>query len=252
MATRATIKLVLMERQRLIRDALRLVLQSADILVVGEASDATELLTVVAAQQPDVVLVAFDGAAERDLALLQGLPNIAEQARTLVLTDEVDTALHARAIELGAMGLVLKSHPAELLVKAVQKVNSGEIWLDRAQTAIVVTRLTRKRIDEDPESERIDSLTARERQIVTLVAEGLRNKQVAERLFISEATARNHLTSILDKLGLSNRFDLAVFAFRRGLVFCPQTPAMLRSAGTPRPEPATGKRMVGLARRHSA
>ena len=76
------------------------------------------------------------------------------------------------------------------------------------------------------------SLTPRERQIVALVTEGLTNKDIAERLFISEATARNHLTSILDKLDLTDRFQLTVYAFRRGLVLCPQTPAMVRLAAT--------------------
>lgn len=77
---------------------------------------------------------------------------------------------------------------------------------------------------------KVESLTPRERQILMLVTEGLTNREIAERLFISEATARNHLTSILDKLDVTDRFQLTVYALRHGLVLCPQTPAMLRMA----------------------
>ena len=84
------------------------------------------------------------------------------------------------------------------------------------------TCLVKGREPKDRELVKIESLTRREREIVALVTEGLRNKQIAERLFISEATVRNHLTSILDKLELGDRFDLAVYAFRRGMVSYPQ------------------------------
>jgi DNA-binding NarL/FixJ family response regulator len=169
-----------------------------------------------------------------------------------VVTSDVDPNLHARAIQLGAMGIVLKTQAAQSLVKAVQKVHAGELWLDRGQTADLVNRLTRKRTDEDPQAARIGSLTAREREIVTLVTEGLKNKDIADRLSISEATARNHLTSILDKLALSNRFELAVYAFRKGLVPCPQTPAILRSTGASREDIYRRPHRGGSSRRQLA
>src|SRR5438046_10382674 len=96
---------------------------------------------------------------------------------------------------------------------------------DALPISTVVNRLTRRRYEADPELAKIDSLTPRERQIVALVAEGLRNKDLAERLGISEATARNHLTSILDKLQLADRFHLAAYAYRRGLGSWRQTSA---------------------------
>lgn len=227
------IRVVLVEPQGLIREAIRVLLQTVgNIAIVGEANRADEIVRVVDGQRPDAVLFGLDGPGERELEGLQELANIAGHVRVLVLTSHNDAALCTRAIELGAMGVIGKDQPGQVLVKALQKVCAGEIWLDRAHTAGVVNRLTRRRIDQDPESVKIESLTPRERQIVTLVTEGLKNKEIAERLFISESTARNHLTSILDKLDLANRFELAVYAFRRGLVICPQTPAMLRSSET--------------------
>jgi DNA-binding NarL/FixJ family response regulator len=221
----------IVERHQLTREAFRALLESGGgVTTVGEAAEAAEVLGMIERARPDAVLLFVDGSGEPEVALLHILPEIAERTYPLIVTGETDAALHAQAIELGARGVVLKDQPSTVLTKAVEKVCAGEIWLDRARTAGVLSRLTRRRVDQDPESMKIDSLTPRERQIVALVTEGLTNKDIAERLFISEATARNHLTSILDKLDVTDRFQLTVYAFRRGLVLCPQTPAMLRVA----------------------
>jgi DNA-binding NarL/FixJ family response regulator len=203
-----------------------------DIVVVGEASGGSDVIAMIDGDKPDLVLLMMEGGGERDVALLHRLPEISERAHALVVTGDRDPALHAQAIEFGARGVVAKDEPAAVLVKAVHKVHAGEIWLDRARYAGVLNRLTRRSVDADPAAAQIASLTPRERQIVGLVTEGLTNKDIGERLYISEATARNHLTSILDKLDLNDRFQLAVYAFRKGLVACPQTPAMLRVAAT--------------------
>jgi DNA-binding NarL/FixJ family response regulator len=116
------------------------------------------------------------------------------------------------------MGLVLKDKATEVLIKAIERVHAGEVWLDRSLTASVLSELslaeTRK---SNPEADKVATLTGREREIVELVSQGLKNKQIAERLFISEATVRNHLTSILSKLDLSDRFELALYAYRHHL-----------------------------------
>jgi DNA-binding NarL/FixJ family response regulator len=252
MSYTSVIRLVLVEPQRLIRDALRVLLeQTPGLTVVGEADSAEKLLQLVENRRPDVVLLVMSGWGEHEITLFEALPGLSERTRALVITADLDPNLHARAIQLGAMGSVLKTQTAQTLVKAVQKVHAGELWLDRSQTADLVNRLTRKRTTEDPEAAKVATLTAREREIVTLVSEGMKNKDIAERLSISEATARNHLTSILDKLALTNRFQLAVYAFRKGLVACPQTPAILRSAGASRDAyPRSPAR--GSSRRHSA
>jgi len=247
------IRLVLVEPQRLIREALQALLEKTHgISIVGDAGAAQEAREIVDAHHPDVVLLAMDGWGEREVTLRDALPWLSERTRTLVVTSDIDPNLHARVIQLGAMGIVLKTQSAQSLVKAVQKVHAGELWLDRAQTASLVNRLTRNRTEEDPDATKIGSLTAREREIVTLVTEGLKNKDVAVRLSISEATARNHLTSILDKLALSNRFQLAVYAFRRGLVPCPQIRAILQSTDASRQDIYPRPRRGGSSRRRSA
>jgi len=226
------VRVGLVEGHVLLREAVRALLNvGGQIEVVAEADEGADAVAMVKQQRPDVVLLVMDGNGEREFSLLSLLSDIADQTNVLVVTSHSDPALHTQAIELGARGVVMLNQPALILIKAIRKIHEGEVWLDRLSTAGVVNRLTRRRnVEEDPDVTKIESLTTREREIVTLVTEGLTNKQIAERLFISEATARNHLTSILDKLDVSDRFQLAVYAFRKGLVLCPQTPAMLRAA----------------------
>jgi two-component system, NarL family, nitrate/nitrite response regulator NarL len=136
------IKLVLVESQRIIREALQCLIQATgDVIVVGMASRPQEILDVVDAHQPDVVLLTLDGRCAHDVALLKELPAVSERARTLVLAPDADAGLQARAIQLGAMGVVLKTESAHLLMKAVQKIHEGQLWLEREKTADVVKRL---------------------------------------------------------------------------------------------------------------
>jgi DNA-binding NarL/FixJ family response regulator len=143
--------------------------------------------------------------------------------QVLVLTGVRDKELHRQALQLGAMGIVLKDHAAEILIEAIEKVRAGEVWLDRSM--LVALLGTSARGDADPERVKIQMLTDREREIICLLAEGLRNKQIGERLFISEITVRHHLTSIFNKLAVSDRVELLIYAYRNGIVAAPTRPS---------------------------
>lgn len=222
------VTVVVIEPVPLLRQAVASLLRhTPGFQVIAEIGTADDVLPVLEVQRPDVALFRFDAASDSSLALSQQIAPASERARTIVLTTSVDPAVTARSIELGALGVVCWDEPADVLFKAIRKVHQGEMWLGRSGTAEVISRLAR-RGPKDADTIKLESLTRREWDIVMLVAEGLKNKQIAERLFISGATVRNHVTSILDKLELCDRFELAVYAFRRGLVSCPQTPAMLR------------------------
>lgn len=226
-----TIRVAVAEPQMLFRDALAFLLNSApDLTVTAAANTPGELGQALDKTVADVILLGLEAHPDGWRHALQDLPSLATRWRTLVLTVSSDPTIHARVIELGAHGILGKEQGAEILIKAIRKVHAGELWLDRARTAGVLRRLTRGHSAEDPERVRIQSLTRREREIVALVAEGMKNRQIAGRLNISEATARNHLTSILDKLELSDRFQLAVYSYRRGLVELPQPLALLEGA----------------------
>ena len=214
------ISIILIDDHPIVRSGLRMLINSEpEMKVVGEASDRAEALAVAGREQPDVILLDLDLGGTSGLDLLPELFSVAESARVIVLTGTLDSEAHARAMHLGAMGVVLKEHGLETIVKAVRKVHEGEIWLDRAMAANVFAQRPRAAAahKHDPETAKIASLTKREREVIALIGEGLRNKQIADRLFISEGTVRNHLTSIFGKLELTDRFELIMYAYRHNL-----------------------------------
>jgi DNA-binding NarL/FixJ family response regulator len=152
------------------------------------------------------------------------LPELREQvpgSRVLILTGVQNPDSHRSAIRLGAMGIVLKEHAADLLLKAIRKVYEGEVWIDRSMMGMMIQEFT-KPIQTNPEDSKISALTTREREVITLVGEGLKNKQIAERLFISETTVTHHLSSVFSKLEVSDRLELIIYAFRHGLAKMPK------------------------------
>ena len=152
------------------------------------------------------------------------LLSAAEGARIIVLTGTHDPDEHRRAIRLGAMGVVLKEMSTQLLLKAIDRVHAGEVWLDRFLTSSLIVELRKDRKPKNGESveEAIAKLTERELEVISLLGEGLRNKQIADRLFISEVTVRHHLTSVFEKLKVSDRLELLIFAYQKGLVKVPR------------------------------
>lgn len=222
------IGILLVSDRLLTRSALGHLLTSLGFAVVGEAATHDEALSLARASRPDVTLLDLDSALDAS-AFIENARSAAGAARVIVLSDRTRAAEHSQLVELGAVGLVLKNDPPEILAKAISKVHAGELWLDRASTARLVNQMSRRRQLEDVEGAKIEALTRREHEIIALIGEGLKNAEIAQRLFISEATVRNHLTSIFDKLDLSDRFELAVYAFRHGLVQPPQHVAPRRA-----------------------
>ena len=196
---------------------LRVLEEESGFTLVGEAGTSDDAVDLVVRERPDVILIDLDlrnDAFNCVTRIIAGAPD----SRVIALSDRSRAADHHVLIELGATGLVLKNERPEILIKAIKKVHSGEVWLDRTITARVLAKIAQRRHTHDAEADKIASLTRREHEIIALVGEGLKNGAIAERLFVSEATIRNHLTSILAKIGVVNRFELAVYAFRHGLV----------------------------------
>lgn len=128
---------------------------------------------------------------------------------------------------LGALGIVRKEKAPEVLISAIERVYAGEAWLDTSLMAKVITELshTGKDTDRDPEEVKKASLTAREKEVIAFLAKGLSTKELAEHLFISEKTVGHHLGSIFSKLGVANRSELIVYAYRNELAELPSKPA---------------------------
>ncbi len=213
------IRIVLIDDHQILRAGLRLVIENEpDMGVVGEAGNRTDALRLVHQESPDVVLLDLNLGGTSSLDWLQELLVIAADAKVLVVTGVTDPDQYRAAVRCGARGLVFKEKAIEVLIEAIRKVHSGELWIEPTIMADVLEDLIHSpKPKPSLKEEKVARLTAREREIVDLVCEGLKNKQIGDRLSISEATVRNHLTSILDKLGLSDRLELAVYFYRHGL-----------------------------------
>jgi DNA-binding NarL/FixJ family response regulator len=217
-----SIRILLVNNHEMIRTALRMLIESQDgMTIVGEAASPNEAVSVAGMKQPDIVLLDIHNGNQDGVDFIPGLHAAAADARVLVLADASDSDQHTRAMLSGAVGVLSKQETAGVLVKALQKVSIGEAWIDRATMASVLTELSRRNgspVEIDQDAAKIATLTERELQVVALVCAGLKNKEIAERLFISESTVRHHLSSIFSKLGVSCRLDLIIYANRQGLV----------------------------------
>jgi DNA-binding NarL/FixJ family response regulator len=191
--------------------------------VVGSARSRAELMNDPAAAEADVILLDLDLGGEDMGASLSALRQRCP-GRVLVLTASDDTDAHRSVVIQGARGVVHKSQPADVILRAIEKVHGGEAWLHRTLLGEVLGLLTDSgptpaQRKADPATQRIASLTPRERKIVEtlLHSSGAKQLAIAESLGISEHTLRNHLTTIYSKLAVRGRLELHVFATAQGL-----------------------------------
>ena len=185
---------------------------SPKMSVVGIAENCEELFSKLPAAKPDVILLDLDLGGTNSLGCLEKLKACAS-AQVLILTGSSDPAVHQQAVVHGARGVVHKQVAAEVLLRAIEKVHQGEIWLDHNTLGRVMTALATGN-GKSAEGKALDLLTNKERQIVLAVAEekSARIKVIAEKLYMSEHTLRNHLTSIYDKLQVTGRMELYLYA----------------------------------------
>ncbi len=220
---KATVRIVIADDHPIVRDGLKkLLLLEDDFEIVGEAGDGREVIEKVQALDPDVLLLDLRMPNLDGLSALQSLQQTNKRTRVIVLTASEDKNEFVQAMKLGCSGIVLKQTAPDLIVKSIRKVNSGEIWLDSHTTAAVMRQFSTGQEGSGGQAgsgktrER-SPLSTREREIVALVAQGYKNKEMAEKMFISEQTVKNHLHNIFDKLGVSDRLELALYAIHKGL-----------------------------------
>ena len=212
----APIRVLLVDDHAMVRRGLRGFLELLDdIEVVGEAENGRQALTAVAELRPDVVLMDLlmpeldgIGATERIRADHPG-------TEVGALTRFVEEARVTAALEAGASGFILKDAEADDVAAAIRSAHRGEVHLDPA-VALLLARRVRLRVA--PPSGTADALTEREREVLGLVARGLSNRAIADRLAITERTARTHVSNILGKLGLASRTQAALYAVEHGIV----------------------------------
>ncbi|MBO0725356.1 MAG: response regulator transcription factor [Blastocatellia bacterium] len=241
----SVIGILLVDNQALFRAGLRLILEKEPgFAVIGEASIYEEGLEC-ARLRPDIIILNLNSGGESGLDLLSDLSVIAEGSRVLVLIGDFDLELRRRIVRFGVKGLVQKTESPDRLIAAVKSVYAGEVWLDPITVSHVLDDLLQAG-DAKQVNRALNNgvrLTVRERDIIALICEGLKNKQIAERLYISEPTVRHYLTSIFEKVGVKGRQGLIVYAYQHGLakppVITSQSPGRSEKKDHKHTSPAT-------------
>jgi DNA-binding NarL/FixJ family response regulator len=206
--------------QELIRMGLRMVVDSQpDLTVVGEAADGEAAIASVAALRPDLVLMDVRMPGLDGLAATEQLCARPHAPRILVVTTfDLDEYAYA-ALRAGANGFLVKDAPAEEILVTVRAVLRGEFMVAPSLTRRLVERFVLHAPASAPaQRSRLAALTGREREVLALVARGLANAEIADRLFVGETTVKTHLGRILTKLGLRDRVHAVIFAYESGLV----------------------------------
>ncbi len=217
-----TIRVVLADDQALLRKGFRMILEAEeDMVVVGEAADGHDAVRLVGLYAPDVVLMDIRMPELDGIEATRAITALSSSTRVLVLTTFDLDEYAFSALRAGASGFLLKDVPPHELIQSIRIVASGD--------AVVSPRITRRLLEEyvdqfpGPEASAeaeavLAQLSDREREVLLAVADGLSNAEIAERLFVSEATVKSHVGKMLSKLGLRDRVQAVVLAYQRGLV----------------------------------
>jgi two-component system, NarL family, nitrate/nitrite response regulator NarL len=218
------IRVLIADGQPIVLEGLRSVLaQHSTIQVVGEAADGMEAIDKSVHLDPDIVLMDLKLPRVDGLTVLRSIQTRAPRTKVMIFSSSENKDEFVEAMKLGCSGVLLKDGPVSLIEKSLQKVQAGEIWLDSNTTAAVIRQFASPTdfvasapSNGKPSRERAQ-LSQREREIIVLIAQGYKNKEIAEKMFITEQTVKNHLHNVFDKLGVSDRLELALYAIHNSL-----------------------------------
>lgn len=219
----APIRVVIVDVQPVAVAGLRSVLaKSSDIEVVGDASDGADALEKIVNLEPDIVLMDLGLPGTDSMAMLRTVQTRAPRTKIILFTTGDRKDEFVEAMKLGCSGILLKEGATTLIEKSIHRVHAGEIWLDSSTTAAVIRQFASP--SEFPAAHSNGKmqrdrtqLSQKEREIIVLIAQGYKNKEIAEKMFITEQTVKNHLHNVFDKLGVSDRLELALYAIHNSL-----------------------------------
>lgn len=210
------VRVMIVDDHEMLRLGLRTALETeSDIQVAGEAGSAEAAIRTAQEVRPDVILMDVRMPGADGIEACRNIKERMSQAKIIMFTSFTDEQAVLASIMAGAAGYLLKNVGRAELLRAIRTVAKGESLLDPAVTTAVLAKIKSMAGAADPQ---VSLLSEREREVLVLVAEGCTNKEIAERLVITEHTARNHVSRILDKLGLSRRSEAATFAAQHGLL----------------------------------
>ncbi len=222
MDTQKKIKVMLIGDFLIFRNGLKLLLETEkNIKVVGEAANLSEASDSISKTRPDILLV--DSSEADKSTFTSFVSSQPSYISIIILTNSSEIEMHRKYLMLGVNGVVTKEQTANILFKAINKVHDGEVWFVRKLMDETIRQLVteKKSMPEEIYSYNCSGLSTREREVLILICQGMKNKIIANKLFISETTVRHHLTSIFEKLNVTSRLELVVHAFKEKLVEVP-------------------------------
>ncbi len=222
MDTQKKIKVMVIGDFLIFRNGLKLLLETEkNIKVVGEAANLSEASDSISKTRPDILLV--DSSEADKSTFTSFVSSQPSYISIIILTNSSEIEMHRKYLMLGVNGVVTKEQTANILFKAINKVHDGEVWFVRKLMNETIKQLIteKKSMPEEIYSYNCSGLSTRERDVLILICQGMKNKIIADKLFISETTVRHHLTSIFEKLNVTSRLELVVHAFKEKLVEVP-------------------------------
>jgi len=218
-----TVRVLIADDEALIRSGLQLMLESQpDLRVVAEAEDGKVATEMALTHRPDVILMDIQMPQMNGIEATARITASSEPPKVVMLTTFGDDENVYQALQAGASGFLLKDSRPEDVIRAIRVVADGEALLSPAVTKRLVDGFVKAHQPPSTDSS-YERLTDREREIVALVAEGLTNQEIADRLFVSFSTAKTHVSHVLTKLGLRDRIHIVIYAYQHGLVEPPDT-----------------------------
>jgi two-component system, NarL family, nitrate/nitrite response regulator NarL len=214
-----SIRILIADDHPVFRQGLISVFRSvSEFNVIGQASDGRQALQMIQDLQPDILLLDLIMPGWTGLETLREMSSVALPVRTILLTASIAKEQIAQALQLGARGIVLKDAPTDVLFSSIRAIFAGAFWIGQNQVAGLVEALQSYMSPADEVAKKKFGLTSREIDVVGAVVSGFTNRDIAGKFSISEQTVKHHLRNIFDKLGVSNRLELALFAINHGLV----------------------------------
>src|SRR5215475_11060526 len=218
-ADQGVTRIVIADDHPVFREGLvRLLQAKPELEVVGVAADGADAMALVAKLEPDLLLLDLAMPRMTGLMTLRELKDRAARARIILVTASIDRSEIAAALQLGAHGVVMKGSASEVLFKSIRAVMAGQYWVGRSSVPDLATSLKDLTTSHPQATRKQFGLTPRELEIIGVILGGYSNNDIATRFSISEKTVKHHLTNIFDKLGVSNRLELALFALHHNLV----------------------------------
>lgn len=214
---RKKIKVMIVDDHALIREGLKQILElEDDISVIAQAADGEEAISMAIELNPDIVLLDINMPKLNGIETLRRFKDLGIKTKVIILTIHEDKQYILETLKIGANGYILKDSDADSLIKGIRQVSMGKKYIQPSVEDLV--KVSPKFDDCHNEGiEKINLLTKREYEVLTLIAEGLNNKDIADKLYISEKTVKNHVSNIFKKLGLNDRVQATIFSYKNNI-----------------------------------